>query len=253
MRTTPGRVFVVDDADALAREAAEEFERRAAAAVASRGRFTVALSGGSTPRRLYALLTDPSASFCKAIPWSRVHLFWSDERHVPPDDPQSNYRMARETLISRVPIPADNVHRIEAELPDAAEAAARYDDELARFFALSPGEFPRFDLMLLGIGPEGHTASLFPGTKALEIRDRRVVENWVPKVNAFRITMTVPVFTRAAAVQFLISGEDKAAIVRAIFDSEGPDDALPCQIIRPEAGDLIWLVDRAAASALPAP
>ena len=253
MRTAPGRVVVVDDADALAREAAEEFARRAAAAAASRGRFTVALSGGSTPRRLYAMLSDPAAPFCNAISWSRVHLFWSDERHVPPDDPQSNYRMARETLISRVPIPAENVHRIEAELPDAAEAAARYDDEIARFFALSPGEFPRFDLMLLGIGPEGHTASLFPGTKALEIRDRRVVENRVPTLNAFRITMTIPVFTRAAAVQFLISGEDKAPILRMIFDPDGPADALPCQLIRPESGDLIWLVDRAAAAGLPAP
>ena len=253
MRTAPGRVVVVDDAAALAREAAEEIERRAAAAVASRGRFTVALSGGSTPRRLYTLLSDPAAPFCKAISWSRVHLFWSDERHVPPDDPQSNYRMARETLISRVPIPADNVHRIEAELPDAAEAAARYVEELARFFALSPGEFPRFDLMLLGIGTEGHTASLFPGTKALEIRDRRVVENRVSMLNAFRITMTIPVFTRAAVVQFLISGEDKAPILRVIFDPEGPPDALPCQLIRPESGDLIWLVDRAAAAGLPAP
>lgn len=251
MSEAQGRVVVVDDADALAREAAEEFERRANAAVAARGRFTVALSGGSTPRRLYALLADPAAPFHQAIPWSRVHLFWSDERHVPPEDPQSNYRMARETLIPRVPIPAENVHRIEAELPDAAEAAARYDAELARFFTLSPGEFPRFDLMLLGVGPEGHTASLFPGTSALQVRDRRVVENWVPKLNAFRITMTVPVFRRAAAVVYLISGEDKAPVLRAVFDPTGPPDALPCQLIRPESGDLIWLVDRPAADGLP--
>lgn len=251
MREAPGRVVVVDDADALAREAAEEFERRAIAAVASRGRFTVALSGGSTPRRLYTLLADPAGAFHKTISWSRVHLFWSDERHVPPEDSRSNYRMARETLISRVPIPPDNVHRIEAELPDAAEAAARYDAGLARFFSLSPGEFPRFDLMLLGVGPEGHTASLFPGTKALEVRDRRVVESWVPKLNAFRITMTIPVFRRAAAVLFLISGEDKAPVLRTVFDPKGPPDALPCQLIRPDTGDLIWLVDRPAAAGLP--
>jgi 6-phosphogluconolactonase len=251
MREAQGRVVVVDDADALAREAAEEFERRANAAVASRGRFTVALSGGSTPRSLYALLADPAAPFRGAIAWSRVHLFWSDERHVPPEDSRSNYRMARETLISRVPIPAANVHRIEAELPDAAEAAARYDDELARFFSLSPGEFPRFDLMLLGVGTEGHTASLFPGTKALEVRDRRVVANWVPKLNGFRMTMTIPVFNRAAAVLFLVSGEDKAPILRAVFDRQSPPHALPCQLIRPESGDLIWLADRPAAAGLP--
>ena len=241
MRDVPGRVVVVDDADALAQEAAEELERRATAAVAARGRFTLALSGGSTPRRLYALLADPKGRFSGAIPWSRVHLFWGDERHVPPEDPQSNYRMVREELISRVPIPEPNVHRVEAELPDAAEAARRYDAELARFFALGPGEFPRFDLMLLGIGPEGHTASLFPGTKALEVRDRRVVENWVPKLNAFRITMTLPVFARAEAVLFLISGEDKAPILRVVFDPKGPPMPFPCQLIRPEPGELIWL------------
>lgn len=252
MRDARGRVVVVDDAEALAREAAEEVERRSNAAIASRGRFTVALSGGSTPRRLYALLADPAERFRATISWSRVHLFWSDERHVPPEDPQSNYRMVREELISRVPIPEANVHRVEAELPDAAEAAARYDAEVASFFALSPGEFPRFDLMLLGIGPEGHTASLFPGTKALEVRDKRVVANWVPKLNAFRITMTPPVFARAAAVIFLISGEDKAPILRAVFDPQGPADTLPCQHIRPESGDLIWLVDRPAAAGIPA-
>lgn len=251
MRETPGRVAVMDDVGALAREAAGEFERRAKEAIVARGRFAVALSGGSTPRRLYALLADPAAPFRAAIPWDRVHLFWGDERHVPPEDPQSNYRMVREELISRVPIPAGNVHRIEAELPEAFEAAARYDAELARFFALGSAEFPRFDLMLLGIGPEGHTASLFPGTTALQVRDKRVVENWVPKLNAFRITLTLPVFARAAAVLFLISGEDKAAILRMVFDANGPADALPCQLIRPESGDLIWLADRAAAASLP--
>ena len=253
MTEAPGRVVVVDGADALAREAAEEFEHRSNAAVASRSQFTVALSGGSTPRRLYALLADPAAPFRGAIEWSRVHLFWGDERHVPPEDPQSNYRMASEELLSRVPIPEANVHRVEAELPDAAEAAARYDAELARFFALSPGEFPRFDLMLLGIGPEGHTASLFPGTRALDVLDRRVVENWVPKLNAFRITMTLPVFARAAAVLFLVAGEDKAPILRVVFDPKAPAEALPCQRIRPESGELIWLVDRPAAAGLPEP
>ncbi len=252
MKKSPGRILVVDDADALAREAAGDFTRRANAAVATSGRFTVALSGGSTPRRLYARLADPNGPFRSSIEWDRIHLFWGDERHVPPDDPQSNYRMAREELISKVPIPPDNVHRVEAELPDAAEAASRYDAELGRFFELDPGDFPRFDLILLGVGPEGHTASLFPGTSALAVRDRRAVANWVPKLDAFRITLTLPVFERAASVVFLISGEDKAPIVRAVFDPKEPPGSLPCERVRPEAGDLVWLLDRPAATGLPA-
>jgi 6-phosphogluconolactonase len=247
---TLARLVVVDDADAIAREAASEFSRRCQAAVAERGRFTVTLSGGSTPRRLYAVLAEAASPFREGIPWSRVHFFWGDERHVPPDDPASNYRMAREELLERVSVPTENVHRIEAERPDAAEAAEAYERELVRFFALAPGQVPRFDLVLLGMGTDGHTASLFPESSALEVRDRLVVAARIPKLNSERITLTLPVFNNAAEVMFLVSGANKAATLRAALDPRGPD-SLPCRRIRPIRGDLLWLVDRAAASELP--
>ncbi|HEY2796510.1 MAG TPA: 6-phosphogluconolactonase [Thermoanaerobaculia bacterium] len=248
-----GRLVVVDDADALAREAAAELTRIAQRSVAASGRFTLALSGGSTPRRLYALLADPAAPFRAAIPWTATQVFFGDERHVPPDDPQSNYRMADEALLSRVPIPRGNVHRVEAERPDAAEAAALYAGEIGRVFALAPGEWPRFDLILLGMGPDGHTASLFPGTDALAVRHRAAAATWVAKFDAYRITLTLPVFDAAAAVHFLVSGADKAQTLRAVFDPGSPPDAFPCQRIRPRDGDLLWLVDRAAAGELARP
>ena len=245
----PGRLIVVPDADALAREAASELSRRARAAVAGTGRFTVVLSGGSTPRRLYALLADPSAPFRDEIPWGRIHVFWGDERHVPPDDPQSNYRMAREDLLSRVPIPAANVHRIQAERPDASDAARAYERELVGFFALPPGALPRFDLVLLGMGPDGHTASLFPGSEALEVRDRLVVAPYVAKFGAYRITLTLPVFDAAACVIFLVSGADKADALRAARDPHARDSP-PSRRIQPSEGELLWLVDEAAAAGL---
>jgi 6-phosphogluconolactonase len=248
-----GRLLVVEDADALAREAAAQLARIAQQSVAASGRFTLVLSGGSTPRRLYTLLADARAPFRAAIPWEATQIFFGDERHVPPDDSQSNFRMADEALLSHVPIPAANVHRVQAERADAAEAAALYAREIARAFALPPGEWPRFDLILLGMGPDGHTASLFPGTDALAVRDRTVAATWVAKFAAYRITLTLPVFDAAAAVHFLVSGADKAQTLRAVLDSGSAPDAFPCQRIRPREGELLWLVDRAAAGALPEP
>jgi 6-phosphogluconolactonase len=245
------RIVRVADLEALAREAAADFTRRANEAVGARGRFAVALSGGRTPQRLYALLADEREPFRAQIPWNEVHLFWGDERHVPPDDPESNYRMVREVLLSRLSIPDSNVHRIEGEREDAAQAAALYESELRSFFDLGPGEFPRFDLILLGIGADGHTASLFPKTAALGVRDRAVVSNWVPKLDAFRITMTLPVFWNAAAVVFLVSGADKAAVLAAVFGPSRLSDPLPCELVRPQTGELVWLVDRAAAASVP--
>ena len=244
--------MIVDDADALAREAAARLAHRARECVDASGRFTLALSGGSTPRRLYTLLADPDAPYRAAIPWAATHVFWGDERCVPPDDPQSNYRMAREALLSRVPIPPENVHRIEAERADAeggggalrARAAAR-----VRAWA-DEGEAPRFDQMLLGMGPDGHTASLFPGSDAIGVRDRLVAATWVEKFESFRITLTIPVFERAASVHFLVSGADKADTLAAVFDPASPPDRFPCQRIRPADGELLWLVDRAAANRL---
>ena len=245
------RLEVVEDANALARAGAEELARRAEDSVAASGRFTLALSGGSTPKRLYALLADSSAPFRARVPWSATHLFWGDERHVPPHDPQSNFRMVKEELLSRVPVPAENVHRIRAELSDAAEAAISYARELEGFFALAPGGVPRFDLALLGMGPDGHTASLFPGSDALNVTDRLTAAPWIEKFRTHRITLTLPVFNNAAAAQFMVSGADKAETLRAVLDPATPPDRFPCQRIRPAHGDLLWLVDRAASSALP--
>jgi 6-phosphogluconolactonase len=247
----PGSLVVLDDASAVARAAAEQIASRAERSVAGSGRFSIALSGGSTPKRLYALLADPLEPYRARIPWDRVHVFFGDERHVPPDDPQSNYRMANEELLGRVPIPAENVHRVLAERP-AEEAASLYEEDLRRAFALSPAGIPRFDLVLLGMGEDGHTASLFPGTAALAERRRLAVANWVPKFSTFRITLTLPVFEAATAVAFLVAGADKAAPLAAVFDPSSPPDAYPCQLIRPRSGELLWLVDRSAAARVPA-
>ena len=243
--TWHGRLVVLPDADALARAAADDFARRVSEAVAARGRFVMALSGGQTPRRLNKLLADEP--YRSRIPWGKIYLFWGDERHVPPDDPQSNYGMVRETLLSKIPLPDANIHRIQAELPDASEAAARYDAEVRRFFGLLPGQFPRFDLMYLGLGIEGHTASLFPDTTALEVRDRIVVATRVAKLDADRITMTFPVFDQARAVVFLVEGADKAEILAAVRNV-ATAARYPAGEIHPEDGELIFMVDRAAAA-----
>jgi 6-phosphogluconolactonase len=234
----------------LARAAAEDAVRLAGEAVAARGRFTFVLSGGSTPRSLFTLLADPQESFRDRIAWSAVHVFWGDERCVPPDHPESNYRMARESLLDHVPIPAANVHRIAAENPDAAAAAALYDNELALFFALAERELPRFDLVLLGLGPDGHTASLFPGNAAVHETERRVIAPFVEKFNTHRITLTAPVLNHAAVVIFLVSGAEKAAALAAVVEGARQVDLYPAQIIQPDDGVLVWLVDDAAAEGL---
>jgi 6-phosphogluconolactonase len=241
---------IVADGAELARAAADEVVRRAGEAVRARGRFTFVLSGGSTPRSLFKLLADPADIFRDRIEWSAVHVFWGDERHVPPDHPDSNYRMAREALLDHVPIPAANVHRIRAENPDAAEAAALYDAELRAVFALADGGFPRFDLILLGLGPDGHTASLFPGNAAVHEQQRRVIAPFVAKFAAYRITLTAPVINGAAEVIFLVSGEDKAEALAAVLEGERQVDRYPAQVVRPDDGMLLWLVDRAAAQGL---
>lgn len=185
-----------------------------------------------------------------SIPWERTYFFWGDERHVPPDLPESNYRMAREALLSKVPVRPENVFRIPGEEPDAATAAAHYEQQLRDFFALAPRQFPRFDLMLLGMGPDGHTASLFPNTAALNESTRLVVANHVDKFNTDRITMTFPVLNQSACVMFLVGGKDKAPALKvALGDDRG---SVPAARVRPVDGRLIWLVDREAASSLPA-
>jgi 6-phosphogluconolactonase len=241
-------VRVLADVEELMRAAADEVARRADEAVREHGRFAWALSGGSTPRDLYRLLASPPHR--DRMPWSAIHVFWGDERHVPPDHPDSNYRMAHEALLSKVPIPPAQVHRIKGEHPDARQAAEDYEQTLRACFQVSAGQRPRFDLILLGLGPEGHTASLFPGTQALHETRRLVVSSWVGKLFTERITLTPPVLNNAAGVIFLVSGEEKALALKAVL--EGPDEPeqLPAQLIRPAHGRLLWLVDRAAASLL---
>ena len=237
------------DTGALYRAAAGHFVRRARAAVQARGRFTVALSGGSTPRALYSLLAlDQTLRL--GVPWDKVFFFWGDERHVPPDHAESNYGMAYAQLLSKVPVPEVNVQRFLGEQPDAELSAQRYERELQAFFQLSPGQVPRFDLVLLGLGADGHTASLFPGTMAVKESQRLVSANWISELRSHRFTLTIPVFNNAACVIFLVTGADKAPALRSVLEDLPEAAPLPARLIRPQDGELVWLVDRAAAGLL---
>jgi 6-phosphogluconolactonase len=238
-------IRVVNSAADLFQAAAAEFTQAVTAGITAKGRFSVALSGGSTPKALYSLLGSGTKP---AIPWDKVFFFWGDERHVPPDDPESNYRMTNEALLSKISASPENVFRIPAEQQDASVAANAYEQTLREFFRLRSGEFPRFDLVLLGIGTEGHTASLFPETSALKETQGLVVANWVEKLHTDRITFTLPVLNHAACVVFLVSGAGKAEIVHQIL--EGPGEELPAQRVHPSDGRLVWLLDRAAAAGL---
>lgn len=243
------RLFVVADQTALAKEAAERWARIAQEAIARAGRFTIALSGGSTPKLLYSLLAGEPHS--TRLPWRKTHVFWGDERAVPPGDPDSNFGMAKATLLDRVPIPADRVHRIQAERSDLNVAAREYEAEIASVFAVPPtGDPPPFDLILLGLGPDGHTASLFPHTKALRETGRWVVRNHVPTLKTDRVTLTAPILNRGATVLFLVTGADKASALQAVLEGPSDPERLPAQLIRPTSGRLTWLVDRAAAGML---
>ena len=243
-------IRVVADRDALAQAAAEEFAGRAEAAIQAKGAVTVALSGGATPKELYSWLASEQCPFRHAVAWEKVHFFWGDERHVPPTDPQSNYRMASETMLCKLPVPAEHVHRIPAEEADAAKAAAEYERTLRQFFELSPGELPRFDLVLLGLGPEGHTASLFPGNTVPRDGSQLVAAPWVEKFNTYRITLTPAVLNHAAQVIFLVGGDEKAEIIGEVIEGDFQPDLLPAQLIRPERVPVLWLLDHAAAGKL---
>ncbi len=236
--TTPQELF----------EAGAELVARAAKeAVDERGRFTIALSGGSTPRSLYNLLATNART---SLPWDRMFFFFGDERHVPPTDKDSNFRMANEAMLSKLSIPEGNIFRVLGEMPDAAAAAEAYDQTLRKFFALEPGQFPVFDLILLGLGPDGHTASLFPETAALQEKSKLVVANWVEKFNTHRITFTLPVLNAARCVAFLVSGTDKANALQSVLQGDAPGEKYPAKLVQPTNGKLIWLIDRAAASGL---
>lgn len=229
----------------MAREAAAEFARIAAAACAARGAFRVALSGGTTPRAAFEVLADARGPYVASIPWDRTHVYFGDERQVPPDSEHSNARMACEALLRHVPIPDEQIHRIRGENPDPDRAAEEYEEILRDQFRLAPGDRPRFDLVLLGMGADGHTASLFPGARALEEKDRLVVATQAPVEPRGRITLTYPVLNAAAAVMVLVTGTAKGSAFARV--RAGAD--LPAARIRPVDGSLLWLADRAAVGA----
>ena len=238
---------LVYPADRLVEEAARRLVAITRERIAATGRCTVALSGGSTPGPVYQSLA--ASPLRDEVDWSRVYVFWGDERTVPPESDQSNYRLARETLLDHVPIPAGQIYRLRGEI-DPEMAAAEYEQTIRRVFNLAPGELPVFDLLLQGIGPDGHTASLFPGTVALHERERLVVANVVPQLNTMRLTLTVPVIQNAARIVVLVAGRDKAEAVRRALEGEWNPEETPSQILRQARGEDDWLLDVDAASLL---
>ena len=249
------QIRVYQDADELAVKAARYFARVADQYVVGCGRLTVVLAGGSTPKKMLSLLA--ASPFVETVPWSSIYFFWGDERCVPPDHADSNYLMAYEALLSKVPVPAENIFRIPAEREDPAQAAREYAETVRTYFlnlsaperTLAPSPpFPRFDLIFLGMGADGHTASLFPHTAALDNDRDVVVANYVDKFQAHRITFTAPVFNNARNVTFLVAGADKAEAVKEVIDGTAQPHLYPSQVIRPRRGTLLWMMDEGAAS-----
>jgi 6-phosphogluconolactonase len=245
------KYYVEPDAEALARRAAQYFSEMVEEAVAGRGRARIAISGGSTPKATFRLLADPNEPFRSRMPWDSLEIYWVDERAVPPDHADSNYRMTREALLDHVPLRPEQIHRMEGELePDTA--ACRYESELRNSFRLEGAESPRFDLIALGMGPDGHTASLFPHTEAINEVNRLVTANHVPQQkDSWRITLTWPVIDRASSVFFLIAGADKAAVLNEVLTGPRDPERLPSQLIWPASGILTLILDKAAAALLP--
>ena len=242
--TPANKIFqVYPDTTILHTAAANLFVKLAQTAVADHGHFTVALSGGSTPQQLYELLAQEP--FCQQIPWQQVLVFWGDERHVPPDDPQSNQRMARLALLNKVPIPAENIIPMAYEA-SPEETARHYETQLYTRFN---GQVPRFDLILLGLGTDGHTASLFPGTSAVTEKTRWTCTATPLGQTLTRITLTLPVINAAANILFLVAGESKAAVMGQIA-AQSHSQPLPAQLVNPVQGTLLWLLDKAAGQQL---
>ena len=241
------KLYVAADAAGVARAAARELLRRAGRAIEARGSFHVALSGGSTPRLLYTLLAGSEQA-----DFPRWHVWFGDERYVPPDHADSNFRMARETLLDHADLAPEHVHRIPTETGPPDEVARRYSDTLREAFGIPRGTEPVLDTILLGMGADGHTASLFPGTAALEGRsDDPVVANWIPKLDAHRITLTLPAINAARAAILLVAGADKAPALARVFgeDLDAAAD-LPAARVAPREGTLFWIVDEAAGARL---
>lgn len=238
-------IIVAEDAEGLARRAADMFVEAAREPASPLGMFTVALSGGSTPRALYGVLA--SEPYRTQVPWDRTQVFFSDERFVPPDSPESNYHSAQETLLSLVPIPERFVHRVTTENVSPDEAASIYEEGIRRVLQAPLDATPAFDLILLGLGPDGHTASLFPGTAGLDVTDRLVTANHVDKLDSWRISFTYPLINAARRVVFLVEGEAKAEMVaQALSGGE-----IPAARVHPQSGRLTWLLDSGAAGRIP--
>ncbi len=242
-------IRILADGAAIAKRAAREFVQAAASAVREKNAFNVALAGGSTPKALYSLLVNDPA-LRSQIPWDKIHLFFGDERHVAPDHPDSNFRMATEAMISKSPLKPEQVTRIKGEYPGTQQAALEYEQALREYFKLKAGEYPRFDLLFAGMGNEGHTLSLFPGTKALHADGRIAVRNWIGKLCTERITLTAPAACNAAEIIFMVTGADKACALKSVLEGPYEPDQLPAQLLQPQNGKLLWLVDAAAGSML---
>ena len=245
------KYYVEPDPAALAQRAAQYFVEMAGEAVAGRGRARIAISGGSTPKAAFELLADANQPWRWRMPWENLELYWVDERAVGPHDAESNYRMTREALLDQSPLRPEQIHRMEGEL-NPEDAALRYESDLRTNFHLEGDERPQFDLVALGMGPDGHTASLFPHTAALHERSRLVVANHVPQKDTWRITLTWPVINHASSVFFLIAGADKAAILKEVLTGPRDPESLPSQLIWPSSGILTLILDKAAAALLPA-
>ncbi len=239
-----GELRVCANGEDVAHAAADLFISSYSAAVADHGRFRVALSGGSTPWRAYELLAAPERR--SQVNWEQVDVFWGDERYVPADDPVSNYRKTREALLERVPLPPSNVHRVRTEM-SPPEAAAAYEDAIRKSFGRTAG-IPMFDLVFLGLGTNGHTASLFPGSPLLRETTRLVAADFVAEVNMWRITMTAPLLNAARTIAFLLAGPDKAQVFRDVLCGPRDIERLPAQLIAPANGTLLWIVDQPAAA-----
>ena len=252
LRVTVNReVRILADGAAIARRAAKLVVEAGVAAVKEKGVFTISLAGGSTPKALYGLLgTDPV--FKSQMPWDKTQFFFGDERHVPPDDADSNFRMANESMLSKVSLKSEQVHRIKCEYEDAEKASLEYEQTLRTYFKLSPGQLPRFDVLLLGMGDEGHTLSLFPGTKALHDNGRLVMSNWIGKLYTERVTITAPVANNSGLAIFMITKADKALALKGVLEGPFEPEQLPSQLIQPKNGKLLWLLDTTAAGKLSA-
>ncbi len=248
--STVAEYLVYDTPERVALAAAEMVAKYAAEAAHARGIARIAVSGGTTPKQMFALLADASQPFASAIPWDRIELYWVDERSVGPDDAESNYGMTRSQLLSKVPLPAERVFRMEGEL-EPQVAADRYEAQLRRNFRLEGAQVPSFDLLLLGLGDDGHTASLFPHTDGLHELGRLVIANHVPEKDTWRITLTSPVINEAQRVVFLIEGPAKADRLHEVLMGDYDPERLPSQMIRPRSGKLYLLLDAEAARRLP--